>query len=62
MEIDKTPAFDTSANDESLIKSKKKKKKDKHLDIGEKQAESTFQVEPSEKPAQVRFIHLITFT
>ena len=53
MEIDKTPAFDTSANDSSLIKSKKKKKKDKHLDIGEKQAEATFQVEPSEKPAQV---------
>ena len=53
MEVDKSPAFDVSANDASLTKSKKKKKKDKHLDIGEKQAESTFRVEPSEKPAEV---------
>lgn len=53
MEVDKTPAFDTSANDSSILKSKKKKKKDKELDIGEKQAEATFRVEPSEKPAQV---------
>ena len=53
MEIDKTPAFDTSANDVSLTKSKKKKKKDKNVDIGEKQAEGSFQIEPSEKPAQV---------
>jgi len=53
MEIDKTPAFDTSANDVSLTKSKKKKKKDKCVDIGEKQAEGSFQIEPSEKPAQV---------
>lgn len=53
MEIDKTPAFDTSANDVSLTKSKKKKKKDKQTDIGEKQAEESFRIEPSEKPAQV---------
>jgi len=53
MEIDKTPAFDTSVNDVSLTKSKKKKKKDKNVDIGEKQAEGSFQIEPSEKPAQV---------
>merc|ERR1711994_989508 len=33
--------------------SKKKKKKDKNVDIGEKQAEGSFQIEPSEKPAQV---------
>jgi hypothetical protein len=59
MELDKTPAFDISANDSSLTKSKKKKKKDKQLDIGEKQAESTFQVEPSEKPAQVSLIQSI---
>ena len=54
MELDKTPAFESSIlNDTSLTKSKKKKKKDKDLDIGEKQAEATFRVEPSEKPAQV---------
>ena len=55
MEIDKTPAFDTSANDVSLTKSKKKKKKDKTGDIGEKQAEGSFRIEPSEKPAQVNY-------
>ena len=55
MEVDKSPAFDLSANDASLTKSKKKKKKDKNLDIGEKQAESTFRVEPSEKPVEVSF-------
>ena len=56
MELDKTQAFDTSANDSSLLKSKKKRKKDKQIDIGEKQAEATFRVEPSEKPAQVSFL------
>ena len=56
MEIDKTPAYDTSANDLSLTKSKKKKKKDKNADIGEKQAETSFRIEPSEKPAQVNLI------
>ena len=55
MEIDKTPAFDTSVNDVSLTKSKKKKKKDKTSDIGEKQAEGSFRIEPSEKPAQVHY-------
>ena len=54
MDLDKTPAFENSiGNDTSLTKSKKKKKKDKNLDLGEKQAEATFRVEPSEKPAQV---------
>ena len=60
MEIDKTPAFDISANDLSLTKSKKKKKKDKNIDIGEKQAETSFRIEPSEKPAQVNlFIKML---
>ena len=54
MEVDTTPAFDISANDSSLTKSKKKKKKDK--DIGEKQTEATFRVEPSEKPPQVSML------
>jgi len=53
MEVDTTPAFDISANDSSLTKSKKKKKKDKDKNIGEKQAESTFRVEPSEKTPEV---------
>ena len=61
MEIDKTPAFDTSANDVSLTKSKKKKKKDKTGDIGEKQAEGSFRIEPSEKPAQVHYSKTISY-
>ena len=56
MEVDTTPAFDISANDSSLTKSKKKKKKDKDKNIGEKQAESTFRVEPSEKTPEVRIV------
>ena len=60
MEIDTTPAFEISsaAGDSSLTKSKKKKKKDKDVSIGEKQAESTFRVEPSEKPAAVSYLLL----
>ena len=55
MELDNTPAFETSAlNDSSLTKSKKKKKKDK--DLGQKQTEATFRVEPSEKPPQVSML------
>ena len=61
MEIDKTPAFDTSVNDVSLTKSKKKKKKDKTSDIGEKQAEGSFRIEPSEKPAQVHTLKIFLF-
>ena len=58
MELDKTPAFETSMLNDSLTKSKKKKKKDKDLGLGEKQAEATFQIEPSEKPAQVSALYI----